>query len=60
MEVINAGITATRVKHHLVTLKKILPYSPDLIIFLIGINDWDRHIKVVQDNKEVLDGLIRL
>jgi hypothetical protein len=59
VEVINAGVTATRAKHHLATLKKILPYSPDMVIFLIGINDWDRHIKVAQDNKGVMSSFIR-
>lgn len=51
VEVINAGIAGTRLNNHLATLQKILPYSPDMVVFLIGINDWDRHIKLVQDNK---------
>ena len=58
VEVINAGISATRIKHHLATLKKILPYSPDMVVFLIGLNDWDRHIKVIQDNNGLIGKFI--
>jgi lysophospholipase L1-like esterase len=50
VEVINAGMGATMSNHHLATLKKVLSYSPDMVVFLVGINDWNRHIKVVQDN----------
>src|SRR5215471_5124856 len=41
VEVINAGVRALRVKHHLATLKYILPYHPDMVLFLVGVNDWN-------------------
>ena len=30
--------------YHYFTLKRIKKYKPDLIIFLIGVNDWNHHI----------------
>ena len=44
-EVINTGVSGLRALHHIATLKKITEYYPDIIIFLIGINDWNNHIK---------------
>jgi lysophospholipase L1-like esterase len=43
--VINTGVSGLRAKHHLATLKNIIKYKPDMAIFLIGINDWNWHIK---------------
>lgn len=45
VEVINTGLSGAKTRHHLATLKHILPYQPDLIIFLVGINDWNLHIR---------------
>ncbi len=45
VEVINAGVAGTRAKHHLATLDAILPYEPDLVLFTMGINDWNRHLR---------------
>ena len=44
IEVINAGMAGLRSKHHFVTLKRIQKYEPDIVIFLMGINDWNYHI----------------
>ena len=56
VEVINTGVGATMINHHLATLREVLSYSPDMVVFLIGINDWNRHIKVAQDNSEGFGG----
>src|SRR5262245_39085523 len=45
VEVINTGAAGLRLAHHITTLKHILPYKPDLILFLFGINDWNREIQ---------------
>ena len=44
VEVINAGMAGLRAKHHFITLKRIKKYEPNLVIFLLGINDWNYHI----------------
>ena len=44
IEVINVGMAGLRSEYHYVTLKRIRKYKPDLVIFLIGINDWNHHI----------------
>jgi lysophospholipase L1-like esterase len=44
-EVINAGASGLRAQHHFVTLQQVLPYKPDAAIFLMGINDWNHHLK---------------
>tara|TARA_Y100001970_G_C14054250_1_gene760644 strand:+ start:185 stop:1102 length:918 start_codon:yes stop_codon:yes gene_type:complete len=43
-EVINLGIGGLRTIHHYFTLKRNINLKPDLIIFLIGVNDWNFHI----------------
>ena len=44
VEVINTGVLGFAASYHFLTLKKIEKYQPDLIIFLVGINDWNNHI----------------
>ena len=44
IEVINTGLAGLRSEYHYVTLKRMRKYKPDLVIFLIGINDWNHHI----------------
>ena len=44
VEVINTGVLGFAASYHFLTLKKIEKYHPDLIIFLVGINDWNNHI----------------
>jgi lysophospholipase L1-like esterase len=44
VEVINTGISGARAIQHLSTLRRIIEFEPDLVVFLMGINDWNRHI----------------
>jgi len=44
IEIINIGMAGLRAEHHFYSLKRIKKYEPDLIIFMTGINDWNRHI----------------
>ncbi|GEM_PF-2957375 len=43
-EIINTGVSGTRARNHFAKLKKIIQYSPDMVIFLVGINDWNKQI----------------
>lgn len=45
VEIINAGVNGLRAEQHFFTLENILQYSPDAVIFLMGINDWSKHIR---------------
>jgi len=45
VEVINTGVSGLRALHHLATLENIANLHPDMAIFLVGINDWDRYIE---------------
>jgi len=45
VEVVNAGVTGLRLQHHVWTLRNIIDLHPDIVLFLIGINDWNQHIK---------------
>ena len=49
-EIINFGIGGLRTIHHYFTLKKNLKLKPDLIIFLIGVNDWNFQITNIKEN----------
>jgi lysophospholipase L1-like esterase len=44
-EVINTGVAGLRARNHLATLKVVLGYHPDLVLFLVGANDWNKHIR---------------
>jgi lysophospholipase L1-like esterase len=44
VEVINTGVLGFASPYHFLTLKKVEKYQPDLIVFLVGINDWNNHI----------------
>ena len=46
VEVINAEFSGPRAENHYYTLKAIERYQPDLVIFLMGINDWNNHIRM--------------
>lgn len=54
VEVINTGLSGLRAEQNVSTLKNILPYQPDMVVFLLGINDWNRHIR-----HELTEGLAR-
>lgn len=45
VEVINTGFAGLRAIHHLRMLEHISRYKPDAVVFLMGINDWNHHIK---------------
>lgn len=44
-EIVNTGVSGVRAANHLATLKVVARLEPDLVIFLIGANDWAKHIK---------------
>lgn len=45
VEVINTGLSGLRAEQNVSTFKHILAYEPDMAVFLLGINDWNRHIR---------------
>ncbi len=53
VEVINTGFAGLRARHHLKTLEHVLQYKPDAAIFLMGINDWNHHIKTAVRDEAV-------
>ena len=46
VEVINTGLSGLRADQHLSTLKMISNYQPDMVLFLVGLNDWNRQIRL--------------
>jgi lysophospholipase L1-like esterase len=44
-EVINTGASGLRAEHHLVTFHQIRRLHPDMAFFLVGVNDWNKHIR---------------
>jgi lysophospholipase L1-like esterase len=44
VEVVNTGVSGLRAQHHLATLRSVADMKPNLILFLIGINDWNHHV----------------
>ncbi|MBU1122341.1 MAG: SGNH/GDSL hydrolase family protein, partial [Candidatus Omnitrophica bacterium] len=50
-EVINTGLSGLRARNYLATLKEVIKYHPDLVIFMMGMTDWNRHIRMKFDNK---------
>ncbi len=45
VEVVNTGVSGLRSPHHLATLKRVRNLEPDMIIVLLGINDWNAHVR---------------
>lgn len=45
VEVINAGASGTRAIHHLAMLEEIAGYQPDIVLLLVGVNDWNKAIR---------------
>ena len=43
-EMINLGLNGLRSIHHYLTLKRNLNLKPNIVIFLLGVNDWNNHI----------------
>jgi lysophospholipase L1-like esterase len=50
VEVVNTGVSGLRSPHHLATLHHIAPYQPDLVLILMGANDWNHHILETMDD----------
>jgi lysophospholipase L1-like esterase len=48
VEMINTGVSGLRGWHHLLTLQESKKFSPDIAVVMMGINDWNRHIKLAQ------------
>lgn len=44
-EVINTGTSGLQSKHHIETFWAIERYQPDVLIFLVGVNDWNWQIR---------------
>ena len=44
IDLINMGMSGLRSKHHYISLLRTKKYQPDIIIFLLGFNDWSHHI----------------
>ena len=43
-EMINLGLNGLRSIHHYLALKRNLNLKPNIVIFLLGVNDWNNHI----------------
>lgn len=44
-EIINTGVSGVRAEHHFATLKYTEKFHPNFYLFLLGVNDWNNHIK---------------
>ena len=54
VEVINAGFSGPRAENHYYTLKSVEWLKPNLVIFLMGINDWNHDIRLKLAEKGTL------
>jgi len=45
IELINMGMSGLRAKHHYISLKETKKYQPDLVVLILGLNDWNYHIQ---------------
>ncbi len=45
VSVINTGVSGLRARFHIATLQEILRYQPDMVLFLVGANDWAHDIR---------------
>lgn len=48
VEVINTGVPGTILPNQFATLTQIRKFKPDLVIFLLGVNDWNKQIVIDQ------------
>ena len=55
---VNFGISGTRSIHHYFSFKKNLGLKPDIVIFLLGVNDWNYHI--VNIDKKIIFPFIEI
>lgn len=44
VEVVNTGVSGLRANNHVATLHKIAALHPDMMLILLGVNDWNRQI----------------
>ena len=56
VEVVNTGVSGLRSPHHLATLNHIAPYQPDLVLILMGVNDWIHQILETMDDSRMGPG----
>ncbi len=59
VEVINTGLSGLRAAHHLSTLKVISNYQPDKVLFLVGLNDWNRQIRLTLTEELAQEDFLR-
>lgn len=45
LHVVNTGVSGLRAANHVATLERVAGLQPDLVVVLLGGNDWNRHIK---------------
>ncbi len=60
VEVINTGVSGLRARHHYATLAAVRGLHPDLALVLVGVNDWNRHIRTQFGASEKTDGAMSL
>jgi len=53
-EVINTGVSGIRAEHHLQTQNYVSKMYPDLLIFLVGANDWNQKIKTSLGSRKII------
>jgi hypothetical protein len=57
IEVINVGVSGLRAEHHFKTFLQISKYSPDLVIFMMGINDMNKDIVSCINNSKKINNI---
>ncbi len=45
LSVVNTGVSGLFSIHHVATLRRVVKLKPDLVVLLIGVNDWNRDIQ---------------
>lgn len=45
LRVVNTGVAGLRAANHVATLQAVADLRPDLVLVLLGANDWNKHIK---------------
>ncbi|MDH3234476.1 MAG: GDSL-type esterase/lipase family protein [Alphaproteobacteria bacterium] len=49
VETVNTAVSGIRAVHHLVTIKKVARYHPNMFVIVPGANDWGLHITLHYD-----------
>lgn len=44
IEIVNTGVSGLRATHHVATMRQVIRYQPDVVLIMVGVNDWNRHI----------------